>query len=431
MTKKYKKSGSRSSKNARRTEARPSDEDRQIRLNLPLAELLTAARESVTTMAVEVGLATMGALLEDEVEGLVGRRYERTEGRRGTRWGSERGVAVIGGQKVPLDRPRVRSADGDEVPLTRYGLFRSGGSHGLEEGVVGKILATVSTRRYEEVIDTVADSYGVKRSSVSRHWKAASAKQLRELMERRLNDLNLLAVMIDGLEFGDHMIVAALGFTVDGKKVVLGVWPGATENAEITKDLIGDLVERGLPTKQKLLFVLDGSKALRKAVKSVFGNNAEIQRCQQHKKRNIMSYLPKSKHRVVSRRLRGAWELNDYDEAKKALENTVVYLREISESAAASLAEALEDTLTLHRLRVPSSLRRTFRTTNPIENVFSGVRRTSRNVKRWRGQEMSQRWAAAALLDAQKRFRRIRSYRDLPTVLATLTQQVDAVAVPA
>ncbi|MEM7236012.1 MAG: IS256 family transposase [Planctomycetota bacterium] len=420
MSKKYRKPRSRSTAKARPSLVESSREARDVQLSLPLAELLAVARQSVTGLAIEVGRATMAALLEDEVEGLVGRRYERSEDRQGTRWGKERGVVAIGGQKVPLDRPRVRSSDGHEVPLERYELFRSGGQNGLEESMVAKILATVSTRRYEEVVDTVTDSYGVKKSSVSRHWKTASAKQLRGLMERRLDDLDLLAVMIDGVAFGDHTIVAALGFSVDGTKTVLGVWPGATESAEIATDLLEDLVDRGLPTKKKLLFVLDGSKALRKAVKSVVGKNAEIQRCQEHKRRNVLAYLPKHRHRVVSRRLKGAWDLLDYDDAKKALQNTVAYLKEISDSAASSLEEAFEETLTLHRLGVPGSLRRTFRTTNPIENMFSGVRKTSRNVKRWRGQDMSKRWAAAALLDAEKRFRRVKSYFDLPELLAVL-----------
>ena len=427
MRKKYRKSSTRSRKNRNGTDA----EEHRIQVELPLVELLTTARESVTAMAMQAGLLTMRAILEDEVESLVGRRYERQEGREASRWGKQRGVVVIGGQKVPIERPRVRGADRREVPLTRYELFRSGGADGLEESVVDKILATVSTRRYEEVIDRVADCYGIKRSSVSRHWKAASAKQVRELMERSLGGFDLLAVMIDGIEFGDHTIVVALGFTVDGKKVVLGVWPGATENTEVTKDLIGDLVDRGLPTDRKLLFALDGSKALRKAVKAVFGDNAEIQRCQEHKKRNVLSYLPKSKHRVVTRRLRGAWELEDYEEAKKALKGTVEYLREISATAAESLEEALEDTLTLLRLGMPAPLRRTFRTTNPIENVFSGVRKTCRNVKRWRGQEMSRRWAVAALLDAEKRFRRIRAFRLLPTLIAALRGGVDVAEIPA
>lgn len=427
MKKKYRKSRDRS----RKIRTATIDEDRQIQVELPLADLLTTARESVTAMAMEAGLLSMRAILEDEVERLVGRRYERQQNRQASRWGKQRGVAVVGGQKVPLERPRVRGADQREIPLERYELFRNGGNDGLEESVVDKILATVSTRRYEEVVDTVADSYGINQSSVSRHWKAASAKQVRELMERPLGDLNLLAVMVDGIEFGDHTIVVALGFTVDGRKVVLGVWPGATENTEVAKDLLGELVDRGLPTDRKLLFALDGSKALRKAVKAVFGDNAEVHRCQEHKKRNVLSYIPKSRHRVVSRRLKGAWELEDYEEAKKALKGTVEYLREISDSAAESLNEALEDTLTLQRLGIPSSLRRTFRTTNPIENLFSGVRKTCRNVKRWRGQEMSQRWAVAALLDAEKRFRRIKAFRDLPILVAALRGGVDVAEVAA
>ncbi len=432
MKKKYSSEGSRSSRKrqrrARRKEQR--EVDRQIQLSLPLVELLASAQESLGRFVVDVGMKAVDCLLRDEVEQVAGERYGRQPERQAFRWGHDNGYVVLCGQKVPLERPRVRSKDGQEIPLERYKLFQ-GGPQVLQEEVAKKILAQVSTRKYEEVIDTVSEGYGIKKSSVSRHWKAASAKQVQELMERPLGGLNLLAVMIDGIEFHGHTVLAALGFTVDGKKHVLGLWQGATENARVCQDLLDNLVERGLRSDQKLLFVLDGSKALSKAVKATFGKEAEIQRCQIHKERNVLSYLPKSYHAVVRRRLRNAWGLKSYKEAKKALKSAVDYLREISESAASSLQEGFEETLTLHRLSIPESLRRTLRSTNPIENIFSRVRSHSRNVKNWKSEDMVERWVAAGLLKAEKAFRRIRAYRDLPSFIAILRGKVDAAEVAA
>ncbi len=432
MKKKYGNKGSRSSRKSQRRARRKErqETDRMIQLSLPLVELLASAQESLGRLVVDVGMSAVRCLLEDEVAEHAGERYGRQPGRQAFRWGRESGYVVLCGQKVPLERPRVRSKDGQEIPLERYQLFQ-GGPQVLQEEVAKKILAQVSTRKYEEVIDTVADGYGIKKSSVSRHWKAASAKQVKELMERSLAELNLVAMMIDGVEFHGHTVLAALGFTADGKKHVLGVWQGATENARVCQDLLDNLVERGLRTDQKLLFVLDGSKALSKAVKATFGKQAELQRCQLHKERNVLSYLPKSYHTVVRRRMRNAWGLKDYEEAKKALKSAVDYLREISESAASSLEEGFEETLTLHRLSVPESLRRTFRSTNPIENIFSRLRSHTRNVKNWKSEDMVERWVAAGLLRAERTFHRIKGYRDLPSFIASLRGKVDAVEVAA
>ncbi len=433
MGKKYnsKRSGSsrKPQRRARRKEKRESAE-RVIQLPLPLVELLGSAQESLGRFVVDVGMSAVQCLLEDEVAQHAGERYGRQPERQAFRWGSDSGYVVLCGQKVPLERPRVRSKDGQEIPLKRYQLFQ-GTPLVLEEEMAKKVMAQVSTRNYEEVIDTVSEGYGIKKSSVSRHWKAASAKQVKELMERPLGELNLVAMMIDGVEFHGHTVLTALGFTVDGKKHVLGIWHGATENAQVCQDLLDNLVERGLRTHHKLLFVLDGAKALSKAVKATLGKSAEIQRCHLHKERNVLSYLPKSYHPVVRRRLRNAWGLKDYKEAKKALESAVDYLRKISESAASSLEEGFEETLTLHRLSVPEFLRRTFRTTNPIENIYSRVRSLCHNVKNWKSENMVERWATAALLKAEKNFHRIKGYRDLPFLVASLRGKVDAAEVAA
>ena len=432
MKKKYGNKGSRSSRKSQRRARRKErqETERTIQLSLPLVELLASAQESLGRLVVDVGMSAVGCLLEDEVTQHAGERYGRQAERQAFRWGHDRGYVVLCGQKVPLQRPRVRSKDGQEIPLERYQLFQ-GGPQVLQEEVAKKILAQVSTRKYEEVIDTVSEGYGIKKSSVSRHWKAASAKQVKELMERSLGELNLVAIMIDGVHFHGHTVLAALGFTADGKKRVLGVWQGATENARVCQDLLNNLVERGLRTDQKTLFVLDGSKALSKAVLATFGKQAEIQRCQFHKEKNVLSYLPKSFHTVVRRRLRNAWALKSHKEAKKALKSAVDYLREISDSAATSLEEGLEETMTVHRLSVPETLRQTLRTTNPIENIFSRVKSHTRNVKNWRSEDMVERWAVAGLLRAERGFRRIKAYRDLPSFIASLRGKVDAAEVAA
>ena len=211
-----------------------------------------------------------------------------------------------------------------------------------------------------------------------------------------------------------------MGFTSDGTKHVLGIWSGATENAEVCKGLLNDLIERGLPADRSYLFVLDGSKALSKAVRAVFGDRAEVQRCHVHKERNVISYLPDEYHRMVRQRLHAAWGMTDYGKAKKALLKLVKYLATLSASAARSLEEGLEQTLTVHRLKLPDQLRLTFRTTNPIENCFSSTRHLCRNVKRWRNDDMAVRWAGTMLLEAEKKFRRIRGFREMPFLVSVL-----------
>ncbi|MDI6891908.1 MAG: transposase [Actinomycetota bacterium] len=258
----------------------------------------------------------------------------------------------------------------------------------------------------------------MSKSSVGRHFIKATAKQLKALLERRLDTLDLIAILIDGIEFKEYLLVVALGVDEEGRKHVLGLWQGATENTEVVTALLEDLVERGLSPKKNYLFVLDGAKALRKAVKKVFGEDTEIQRCQLHKRRNVKSYLPPEHQEIVDRRLRAAYSMGDYHEAKKSLQLTVSYLKRLNPSAARSLEEGLEETLTLHCLGVPDLLRKSLSSTNLIESPFSTSKDISRRVKRWRNGEQVQRWAAASLLEVEKRFRRINGYRYL-SVLAT------------
>jgi transposase-like protein len=267
----------------------------------------------------------------------------------------------------------------------------------------------------------VLKGYGIAKSSVSRQFIRATADELRQLSERRLENLELVAVMIDGIEFAGQVMVVALGLDESGAKHLLGLWQGATENATVVKALLEDLMERGLDSKRRYLFVLDGSKALRAAVERVFGERAEMQRCQLHKIRNVIDHLPENCRTDWRRRMRAAYNMTAYQEAKGALQKLWRQLVEINPSAARSLEEGMEETLTVHRLGVGPLLRGTLASTNPIESCFSTVRRTTRNVRRWQGGDHIARWTAAGLLEAERFFRRVKGYREL----AALTRKLN------
>lgn len=419
MGKKYTRRPSRSrSQNPESVEGDAVVQGAKVQLSLPIAEVLAGIKDSLESVAGQAGLLILRALLDDEVDQKVGDRYEHLSQRAAYRHGHERGYLVFAGRKVPVDRPRVRAVDGKEVPLERYAMFQAAGR--LQQAVAQRVVRGVSTRNYAGALDALCDGYGVNRSSVSRHWKAVSQKQLKELLERPLGHLDLAAIFIDGIEFHGTLIVAALGLAADGRKHVLGLWQGATENSAVCTALLEDLVDRGLPTDRSYLFVLDGSKALHKGVRRVFGDRAVVQRCIVHKERNVLSYLPDKYQGTVRQRLRAAWSLNDYAKAKAALLKLVDYLGELSVSAQHSLEEGLEETLTLHRLNLPHRLRRSLRTTNSIENCFSSTRHLCRNVRNWQEGEMAARWSATMLLAAERKFRRVTSHLEMPFLLAAL-----------
>lgn len=394
-----------------------------VQLSLPITEILAGVEDAVEALAAEAGLLVMRTLIEEEVEQHTGRRYQHCPDRRAVRWGTEVGSVVFAGRRVPLSRPRVRSPKG-EVRLDRYERFRDDAR--LQQAMTKRVLAGVAMRNYEGTLDAVCDGYGVQKSSVSRQWKAVSAERLHQFLERPLGELDLVAIFIDGIEFHEHLLVVALGLDSAGKKHTLGLWPGATENATVCKQLLSDLVDRGLATDRNYLVVIDGSKALAKAVRATFGDRAQIQRCQIHKERNVLEQLPPEHQRRVRQRLRAAWQLKGHAEAKAALEKVAADLEELSPAAAASLHEGMEETLTIHRLKVPESLRRTLRSTNPIESCFSAARKRCRNVKRWRSQEMVQRWVGTMLVEVERRFRRVRGYREMPLLLAALRPRSEA-----
>lgn len=423
MSKKYTKKTSRSRRKQHdlscdAVKVELADRRATIQMILPMEELMNELTLAIENMASQVGLLLMKGLIDQEVEQIAGQRYAHCPDRAVHRWGKEQGHVVFSGRKVPMERPRVRGKNGREIPLQRYSLFQAGDR--LEQAVQKRILRRVSMRDYEGVIDDLCDGYGIRKSSVSRHWKAASARQLKQLMERRLDDLDLAVLMIDGIEFHKHLLVVALGIDTQGRKRVLGLWPGASENAQVCGALLDDLLERGLRINGQVLLVLDGSKALRKAVDQRFGQQAVVQRCQVHKQRNILDHLPANYHRLVELKLRGAWGMTDYTKAKAALKEVLNYLEQLNPAAARSLAEAFEETLTLHRLGLPPLLRESLQSTNIIESCFSRTRDLSGNVKRCVTVQMACRWAGASLLAAEKRFHRVRGYKSMPVLIAVL-----------
>lgn len=395
----------------------------RFQMVLPISPLLSEVAGAIEQTASQAGLLMMKALIDEEVEQIAGRRYGHQADRQATRWGHEEGHVIFCGRKVGVERPRVRTVDGREVPLQRYQAFAH--PQRMQESVSQRILRRVSTRDYAGALDEVCEGYGIEKSSVSRQWKAASSKQLKQMLERPLGDLDLCVLLLDGKEFHDFTLLVALGVDREGRKHVLGLWPGATENSDVCGALLDDLIARGLSKDKPYLCLLDGSKALKKAVTSRFGVKTLIQRCRVHKKRNIQKYLPKQYHRMLSLKLQVAWGMTEYDKAYKELRKVHDWLASINHAAADSLEEGFEETLTINRLNLPPQLRRLLSSTNMIESCFSRAGDLCRNVKRWRDGNMAERWAGTVLLEAEKRFNRVQGYRQLPLLINALQAALD------
>jgi transposase-like protein len=389
-----------------------------LQLPLPLVEVWEELQARVEQLAGETGLRIMQGILDEEVRQRVGPPHRPAPAAGAVRWGRQPGYVVFGGQKVALDRPRVRTRAGEEVELESYGKLQQDGR--MQRAVAERIICGLSTRKYRRAVQSVLDGYGIRKSSVSRHFVRASAEQLRTLCEKNLAELDLVALLIDGIEFRGQTLIVALGVAESGVKHLLGLWQGATENATVCKALLEDLVERGLKQQRRYLFVLDGSKALRAAVDKVFGARAEVQRCQLHKRRNVKDHLPEGCRADYDRQLRNAYTMSGYQDAQAALERIFRQLERINPSAARSLEEGMDETLTLHRLGVGTLLRRSLSTTNIIESCLSTVRHVARNVKRWQGGDHIARWTAAGLLEAEKKFRKVKGYRELKELAAKL-----------
>jgi transposase-like protein len=395
-----------------------ADGNPAVQMVLPMAEMVGWLRKGVSELIRQAGLQLMDLLMQEEVRELAGERSQQQVERSATRWGSERGYCVVMGQKVPIQRPRVRTTDDKEVRLGSYEMFHRG--EPLTETVWEKLMLGLSTRKYGQAVRQFTEAYGLEKSAISEHFIEASRAKLKKMMERRLDNTRLCALLIDATPFEGQQMVAALGIHEDGRKTILGIRQGATENATVVGELLAELVERGLDFTVPRLYVLDGGKALTAAVKKHAGESAVIQRCQVHKRRNVLDHLTDEHKPAVAKKLNAAYGLEDYAAAKQALNTLHRELMDLNPSAARSLGEGMEETLTLHRLRLPMQLRKTMASTNVIESAFSIVEQVCKNVKRWHEGDQRERWVGSGLLVAEKQFRRIQGYKQIPTLIKEL-----------
>ena len=379
------------------------------------------AREALWDSVILSGFGFVQDELEAERTRLCGERYAHQEHRQAVRAGHVPSSLVLGGRRVEMRRPRARSVDGQELRLPSW---QGWSSHDpLDERAFEQMVLGVSTRRYARSLEPLPQEVevrGISKSAVSERFVVGTQRRLAALMRRNLSGLRLVALLIDGVHFADHVVLAAVGIDGDGEKHPLGLREGATENAAACKALLADLIERGLPTERTLLCVIDGAKALQRAVTDVFGERALIQRCRQHKKRNVTEALPERMRNSVLSAMSQAYATRDAKRARRLLENLARRLEPDYPGAAGSLREGLEETLTIMRLNLPESLERVLSSTNLIENLFSRVREIARRVKRWQGGTMILRWTAAGVLEAERSFRKIAGYRGLPKLVAAL-----------
>jgi putative transposase len=402
----------------KRLEEMAAEGNPAVQLVLPMAEMMGWLRQGVGELIRQAGVQIIGLMMEEEVRELVGERNQPQAERKANRWGSERGFCVVMGQKVPIERPRVRSTEDREVRLGSYELFHRG--EPLTETVWEKLMLGLSTRKYGQAVRQFTEAYGLEKSAVSEHFIEASRAKLKQLMERRLDKSRFCALLIDATPFQGQQMVAALGIGQDGRKTILGLRQGATENATVVGELLGDLAERGFDFTATRLYILDGGKALSAAVKTHAGESALIQRCQVHKRRNVLDHLREDHKPLVAQKLNAAYATEDYDAAKLALNKLHRELMDLNPSAARSLAEGMEETLTVHRLQVPPLLRQTLASTNVIESAFSVVEKVCANVKRWHTGDQRERWVGSGLLVAEKQFRRVKGHKLIPLLLRQL-----------
>lgn len=393
------------------------------------AEALMSMTASFEQFCLAAGLEALAGMMEGDAVEACGGRHERSSRRTAHRWGKTKGKIGFHGGKVEIERPRLRGFDGKEQALPSW-------EEALTEDWLGKwamnqMLINVSTRKFQRSVrlpegDVPAKKgAGLSKSATSRRFVALSAARLKEWMASDLSGLDLLVIQIDGIHMdADMTLVAAVGVDGNGDKHPLGVVEGATENATTVQALIDNLIERGLDTVVPRLFIVDGSKALSKAIRASFGRDVAIQRCQIHKARNIMDRLPKSTHAQIRRVLRQAWEMDDADKAEQLLRNLARRLEKDWSGVSASILEGLDEMLTVTRLGLPPELRRSLACTNIIENVMGTVRRVCRNVKYWRSPSMALRWTGAAMLEAAKGFRRLKACKQLPLLKAALAERM-------
>jgi transposase-like protein len=396
-----------------------------IALTSGLQEAWQDVDSSFERFCLVAGIGALEQMLGEDAERLAGRRHGRGAARAGQRWGTTKGKIGFHGGKVDVRRPRVRSYAGQEVQLPSWQAAQS--ADWLGRWAMNLMLINVSTRKLKRAVRlpegdlpaVIGD--GTSKSAASRRFVALSAERMAAWMASDLSKLDLLVIQIDGLRIGDDLVlVAALGIDADGTKHPLGLIEGATENAVVVQALIDNLIERGLDPKVCRLFIVDGAKALTKAIRATFGRHTPIQRCQVHKARNVIERLPKPLHASVRTTLRQAWELDDADKAERLLRNLARRLDGQARGVAASILEGLDEMLTVNRLGLPAQLRRSLACTNSIENMMGTVRRVCRNVKRWRNADMALRWTAAGMMEATKGFRRLKAHKQLPILKAAL-----------
>ena len=397
----------------------------QVQLSWPIQNVLQDVQHAFYGLCINAGKQVLAAMMEADRVALCGPKGVPDTHRRAVRAGNTRSSVVLGGQRIDVRRPRARAKDAGELELPSYTW--AAGADPLDAATMAAIAAGASIRRYATTLEPLPPSErarSVSRSATSRRFVALSQEQLREWLLRPLGALDLPVVMIDGIHFHERVILVALGIDAQGNKHVLGLREGSTESTRVVRALLSELIERGLHAERARLWVIDGGKALRKAIVEIFGASALIQRCQEHKRRNVIDHLPEDLHLSVGRAMRQAWDSADAQLAKRQLVRLAASLQAKHPGAAASLREGLEETLTVQALGITGALYRTLRTTNPIENLNGSIAHYTRNVKRWRDGEMTLRWVASALSDAKDRFRKLRGHRDMKQLIDTLNKRL-------
>ena len=388
--------------------------------HLPLVDLLVDTRAELLELAVSSGLKVLTTMLEEDRAAVCGPRYQHQADRTASRAGTVPSEVVLGGRKVSIRRPRVRRDDA-EVPLPTFQLMAS--EDPLNRRIVEQMLVGVATRQYARSLEPLPSTMatrGTSKSTVSRRFVAKTRAQLDAWQSQPLDGLDLVGLILDGVHVGEHCLIVALGIAADGQKHALGLWEGSTENATLCQSLLANLQSRGLRTDRSLLVMLDGSKALRKAVRDLFGEVALVQRCQVHKMRNVLDHLPERQRTWTKAILQRAYRSADLATARRLLLDLARRLEADHPSAAESVREGLEETLTVLGLHLPDTLRRSLTTTNAAESLISRTRHVKRNVKRWRGGQMVVRWVAAGVLEAVKGFRRLKGHKAMPQLVAAL-----------
>jgi len=401
-------------------------------LRVAMTEVAGAAREGLLAMSVAVGLRVLAELLEAEIAAQAGPRHAKQPGRLARRHGSAPGSVVLGGRRVPVDRPRARTLDGHEVQLATWQAFADDDL--LGQVVMERMLAGLATRRHQAAAEPVGTkvnqtALATSKSAISRRFVAATHKTLGELMSRDLAELRVAALMVDGIQVAGRCCVVALAILADGTKLPVGLWDGSTENATVVRHLLADLQGRGLDASHGLLVVIDGAKALASAVRQVFGELALIQRCTLHKRRNVADHLPQAERARVDAKLARAFSDPDPDAGLRTARQLAGGLQRKHPGAAASLREGLEEMFTVRRLGIDGRLAHTLTSTNPVESMLSIARTTCRNVKRWRDGQMVCRWMAAGMLAAERSFRRLKGCKDMPRLVAALAHHAEEVTI--